>query len=351
MSQPFRWGILGTGNIAGQFARDVAALPDHEITAVASRSPRRAEEFCASIGTSRDRHGAEIVAAVSYDTLLDDPRFDAIYLSLPNSLHADWSIKALTAGRHVLCEKPLAVNLDEGREMFAAARKADRLLVEAFMYRCHPQTHMIRETVRRGEIGRMTHIRTSFCFRLRNTAGNIRLDPALGGGALMDVGCYCIDFSNLLADSPVRDVRAISRMSGTPGMNAGALGVDVMTSAVLEYENGAQATFTCGMDAQSDNAAIISGTEGYITVKWPWKPTGETAGFTIARGIPPRQDLKPGEKALAPPPVFVQAPADVPLFAMEARAFAAACRGEVEPWMTEAESLNNLQTLDRIRLL
>lgn len=342
MSDTFRWGILGTGNIAGQFARDLAALPYHEIVAVASRSADRASAFCRVLELCRDRKGAHPACAITdYNQLLADPLLDAVYISLPNSLHAEWSIKALQAGRHVLCEKPLAMSSAEGQAMFTAARKADRLLIEAFMYRCHPQTHKILDTVRRGEIGRLTHIRTSFCFRLRNTAGNIRLDPALGGGALMDVGCYCIDFSNMLAGSPVREVHATRRLPES--------GVDMMTSAVLGYENGVQATFTCGMDAQSDNAAVISGTEGYITVKWPWKPTSETAGFTISRGIPPRQDLKPGEKPTAPPPVFVEAPADLPLFAMEARAFAAACRGEAAPFMTQAESRANLDLLGRIR--
>lgn len=342
MSQPFRWGILGTGNIAGQFARDVAALPDHEIAAVASRDMDRAKAFCAAL--CRDWQGAPLPgqprALGSYFDLLKKDDLEAVYVAFPNHLHAEWTIRSLDASRHVLCEKPLAVSPRDGRAMFGAARQAGRTLIEAFMYRTHPQTKAIVAAVKSGEIGRLTHIRTSFCFRLRNTAGNIRLDPALGGGALMDVGCYCIDFTNLLADSPVREVRATRRMHES--------GVDMMTSAVLDYENGVQATFTCGMDAQSDNTAVISGTEGYITVAWPWKPTPETAGFTIARGIPPRQDLKPGEKAIALPPVFVEAPADVPLFALEARAFAATCRGDVEPFVTEAQSLATLAVLGRI---
>jgi predicted dehydrogenase len=203
--------------------------------------------------------------------------------------------------------------------------------------------------VRGGEIGRLTHVRTSFCFHLRNTAGNIRMDRAMGGGALMDVGCYCINFSTLLAGSTVSEVQAIAREAST-GEKSGASGVDMMTSAVLCFENGVQATFTCGMDAQTDNSAVISGTEGYITVAWPWKPSLETAGFTIARGIPPKQDLKPGERPIAPPPRFVEAPADLALYALEARAFAAACRAEAPPFLTETESLQNAATLELVRL-
>ena len=349
MADRFRWGILGTGNIARQFARDLAALPDCEIAAVASRSVEKAASFCDMLWADRQGAGrgagretaAQPRALGSYATLLDERDLDAIYLSLPNNLHCEWTIRALEAGHHILCEKPLAMDVAEARQMFAAAHKAGRTLIEAFMYRCHPQTHKLLETVRRGEIGRVTHIRTSFCFHLRNTTGNIRLDPALGGGALLDVGCYCVNFSNLVAGAPVRAVHAASRRHES--------GVDMMTSALLEYEHGVQATFTCGMDAQSDNSAVISGTEGYITIAWPWKPTSATAGFTIARGIPPKQDLRPGEEAAAPPTLFVEAPADLPLYALEARAFVAACRGEAEPFVTEAESLATAEVLERIR--
>lgn len=342
MSRPFRWAILGTGNIARQFARDVVVLPDHQIAAVASRSIQRARAFCDALGLSRER------ALEGYEAVLEDRSIDAIYVSLPNSLHHEWTIRGLEAGRHVLCEKPLAMSLAEARQMFEAARRADRLLVEAFMYRCHPQTARLVEAVRSGAIGRLTHIRTSFAFHLRNTAGNIRFEKRLGGGALMDVGCYCISFSNLLAGARVSRAGAVSRTTTDSGEGAEA-GVDVMTSGLLQYENGVQATFTCGMDAQSDNAAVISGTGGYITVPWPWKPTNATAGFTISRGIPPRQELAPGQKALAPAPAVVEAPSDVPLYALEARAFAAACRGEAEPFMTAAESLAVCETMQMLR--
>jgi predicted dehydrogenase len=163
----------------------------------------------------------------------------------------------------------------------------------------------------------------------------------MGGGALMDVGCYCIDFSSLVAGAPVREVRAIARRHES--------GVDMMTSGLLAFENGVQATFTCGMDAQTDNSAVISGTEGYITVAWPWKPSPGTAGFTISRGIPPKQDLKPSEKPIAAPPRFVEARADLPLYALEARAFAAACREEAPPFMSEQESLALAEAMQRVR--
>ncbi|MEM7808912.1 MAG: Gfo/Idh/MocA family oxidoreductase, partial [Planctomycetota bacterium] len=128
---PFRWGVLGTGNIARQFCRDLQALPGHELRLVGSRSGNRAADFAREFGGT---------AADGYHGVLDDPGVDAIYVSLPNTLHAEWTINALGEGRHVLCEKPLATSTAEAEAMFAAAEKADRHLVEAFMYRCHPQT-------------------------------------------------------------------------------------------------------------------------------------------------------------------------------------------------------------------
>ena len=205
------------------------------------------------------------------------------------------------------------------------------------MYRCHPQTTAIVEAVRRGEIGRLTHVRTSFAFHVRNTEHNVRFEPAMAGGALMDVGCYCLDFSRLLADAPLKSLSAVRRMHDG--------GVDIMTSGLIEYENGVQATFTCGMDAQSDNGAIISGSDGYIAVGWPWKPNNETAGFTVHGGVPPRQDLGPGQKPVAPPPRRVEARSDVPLFALEARAFAAACHGE-SAFMPREATLANAAALE-----
>lgn len=329
MTDQFRWGILGTGNIASQFAEDLKALPDHELVSVGSRSVDRAIAFCERFG------GA---AVDSYDSVLDDPGIDAIYISLPNTLHAQWSRSALSAGHHVLCEKPLATSVAEARSMFAAAKKADRLLVEAFMYRCHPQTLAVLEAVRRGDIGQVTHIRTSFLYRTNTIDGNIRFDPDMAGGALMDVGCYCLDFSMLVGGAPIGRLHPIRREHER--------GVDVMTSAVAELANGVQASFVCGMDTHSDNAARISGTEGFLHISVPWKPRPDTAGYTLARGVPPRQDLASGEKPVAPKPEFFKVQSSLPLFALEARAFARAARGETEPFMTEADSIRLAQSLE-----
>ena len=329
----FRWGVMGTGNIARQFCQDLQHLPGHELSTVASRSASRAADFC-------EAHGGTPVEG--YKSLFDDPGISGIYLSLPNSMHAEWAMKALKAGFPVLCEKPLATSVAEAESVFAAAEKAKKLLVEAFMYRTHPQTKAVLAAVRGGAIGKVRSIRASFCYRTNTIDGNVRFDADLAGGALMDVGVYCLDFATQIAGGEPTKVAAVGR--------AHERGIDVMTSGVIAYDNGVQATFTCGMDAQTDNRLLVSGTEGYLTVAVPWKPR-EDAGYTISRGIPPKQDQKAGEKpvTVAPPPEFTPTPGKLPLYAAEAKAFADAVAGKAEPFMTKADSLRLARLVEAAR--
>ena len=329
--QGFRWGVLGTGNIARQFCGDLRSLPGHELTAVASRDAGRAAAFCRDFGGE---------AVGGYDALLGRDDLDGVYVSLPNAMHEEWAVKLLDAGHAVLCEKPLATDADAAGRMFAAADRAGRPLVEAFMYRCHPQTKAVVEAVRGGAIGELRSIRAGFCYRTTKTDGNVRFDPALAGGALMDVGCYCLDAAALLADSPVTTIHAVRRTHDR--------GVDVAASGVVGFENGVQATFACAMDTPADNALVACGTGGYLTVAVPWKPRGD-AGYTVHRGTPPRQDLEPGQKAVAPPPQFTATPADLPLYALEADAFARHVRGEKEAFMPHEDSSNLARMLDQAR--
>src|SRR5688572_7212137 len=182
-----RWGILGTGNIARQFAAGLCATPRATVTAVGSRTREVAEAFASRLGGC-----APVVG--TYDDVLASRDVDAVYVSLPNSLHHEWTIRALRAGKHVLCEKPFASNFAQAQEMFDVAKASGKLAVEAFMYRSHPQTRAALDLVAGGEIGEVKLIRASFCFRTSRIAGNIRFDPALAGGAVMDVGCYCVSF-------------------------------------------------------------------------------------------------------------------------------------------------------------
>ncbi len=331
MNTSLRFGILGTGNIAGQFARGCAAATRCTLAAVGSRSTESAATFAANHSIEKSHS--------SYESLLADDSVDAIYNSLPNSLHHEWTIKALRAGKHVLCEKPLATDAAEAEEMFDIAAKLGRQLVEAFMYVSHPQTQIIRDRVTRGDIGQLKLIRTNFCYRTKRIDDNIRFNPKLAGGALMDVGCYCIHFSRMLAGAEPTAIHAVA------GFHPG--GVDESTSGVLKFPNGVVATFSCGMATQCDNTAHVAGSDGYLEIPWPWKPQATGAMHTLAHSVPPRQDLTTG--ATAPPrqTFTVDAPSD--MYALEADDFAATVLDGAPPRITRPDTLGNLRVLDEIR--
>lgn len=332
MSNRLRFGILGTGNIAGQFADGVNASERCQNVVVASRTINNARIFCGKHNVS---HGV-----AGYENILGRDDIDAVYISLPNAMHHEWTLRALEAGKHVLCEKPLAATVREAEEMFAAAKANDRLLVEAFMYRAHPQTTKVVDLVRSGVVGTPKLIRTSFCFRVRNWQNNIRFNRELQGGALMDVGCYCVNFSNLIAGRPPNAVHAVARMHES--------GVDEQTSVVMNYDNGITAEFTCGMVVQADNTAFISGDEGYLAVGWPWKPAPPGTIIELRGSIPPRQD-NAGKTSVAPEIKQFEVPNTRPLFAIEADAFASAVAGDSTPFMTESETLANTAVIESIR--
>ena len=342
MSQTLRWGILGTGNIAKQFAAGVRQSARCRTVAVASRTIDTARDFAQSY---------EITSAYgSYEAMLADKSVDAVYLSLPNSLHREWTIRSIRAGKHVLCEKPFAMNADETAEMIDVAQREGRVLIEAFMYRAHPQTHAIVAAVRAGKIGQLQVVRTSFCYRTTRIAGNVRFVREQGGGALMDVGCYCLSFARLLAGEEPSAVHAVAKFHQETG-------VDEITTGVLGFPGGTSATFACGMSVQADNGLMICGTDGYITVEWPWKPQPGKGAFTIARGVPPRQDLSvpkadgvaKTQATAAPASETIRADADRDLYAVEADAFANAVLDDAPPFVSAEDTLGNMQLLDRIR--
>ena len=189
------WGILSTARINRLVLAGARTSDRVEVVAVASRDPVRAEAYAREQGIDRS-YG-------SYEALLGDEDIDAVYISLPNSMHVEWSIRALEAGKHVLCEKPLTRRAAEAERAFDVAERQGRLLMEAFMYRHNPQTHRLTSLVDEGAIGRLQLVRAAFSFTAQ-PATNIRLLAELDGGALMDVGCYCVSASRLLAGEPTR---------------------------------------------------------------------------------------------------------------------------------------------------
>ncbi|CAN5417415.1 Gfo/Idh/MocA family oxidoreductase [soil metagenome] len=333
MSKTLRWGILGTGNIAKQFAADVATSQRGKVVAVGSRSEDTARAFAAKFSIP--------AAYASYRELIGDRNVDAVYISLPNSMHHEWTLEAAAAGKHVLCEKPIAINGVQAEEMFDAADRAGVKLVEAFMFRSHPLTLAVLDQVRSGAIGDLKMIRTSFCYRTNKIDGNIRFDRSLFGGALMDVGCYCIAFSRLLANREPVKMHAVSHLHH--------MSVDDATAGILEFSSGVLASFTCGMSLQVDNTAYISGSEGYIEIPVPWKPASKGASYTIARGTPPKMDTPTATAGATPPRQTFTVDSPSSLYGIEADDFARAVLDGSPVRVSRADSVGNMRVLDELR--
>ena len=268
-----RWGILSTAKIGRtKVIPGIAAAPNCEVTAIASRDPGVARATADALGIPR-AHG-------SYEALLADPEVDAVYIPLPNHLHADWTIAAARAGKHVLCEKPLATTVADAERMIAAAEDARVVLMEAFMYRHHPSWVAVRELIAAGRIGRLVAVQSWFSY-FNDDPANIRNILAAGGGALYDIGCYCVNLSRMLFEGePTRVLGSIWRdpVGGT----------DTVVSAILEFGEGV-ATFTASTRAEDDQRVHVHGTEGRISLGIPFNipPHLPTHVLIASGGDPP----------------------------------------------------------------
>ena len=269
---PLRIGILGAANIARLFTRDVRGSADVEVVAVASRTEVTAARFAAETGIAR--HHA------SYEALLADPTVDIIYIPLPNSLHAPWAMAAAAAGKHVLCEKPLTLSAAEARAMFEAARRHGVMLLEAYPYWFQPQTGAMLELLREGAIGQPRFVQASFGFTVPNPASNIRLDPALGGGALLDAGSYPLSLIRLvMGDAPQR-VSAEADWADS--------GVDIAMLGSLQWADGRRAQMACSMAQGVNRQATIVGSAGTLTTEFlNHAHDGECAGSGAGEGENP----------------------------------------------------------------
>src|SRR5919197_653535 len=247
-----RLGILSTAHINRLVIPGAHASPEVDLVAVASRSQETADAYARKWEIPK-AHG-------SYEALLADDEIDAVYISLPNSLHLEWSVRALEAGKHVLCEKPLDRRPDEVERAFDAAERAGRILMEAFMYRHHPQTKRLKQLVDEGALGELRLVRSSFSFPLRDTE-NVRLRADLDGGSLMDVGCYCVSGARLLAGEPETVV----------GLQVtGSTGVDVRFAGALRFPGDVIAQFHCGFDLPPESRLEAIGSRGSIVLRDPW---------------------------------------------------------------------------------
>jgi xylose dehydrogenase (NAD/NADP) len=252
MNGPVKWGFLSTANINDKLLPAAAESTRVEVIAVASRDVARAEAYARARGIER--------AYGSYVELLADPDVEAVYISLPNSLHVEWSIRALESGKHVLCEKPLSRHPEDVARAFDVAERAGRLLMEAFMYRHNPQTMRLKELVEGGAIGDLRLIRAAFSFPLTDSP-NVRLDPALDGGGLMDVGCYCVSGVRLFAGEP-------EHVYGE--QIAASTGVDEVFVGTMRFPGDVLAEIDAGLVLPMRDELEAIGEEGSLFVDDPW---------------------------------------------------------------------------------
>ncbi len=328
MSKKLRWGILAAGNIAHKFAEGVRGSHHCRVVAVGSRSLEKAEKFADDYNIP-NRHG-------SYEALLADEKVDAVYIPPPHPFHAQWAIRAAEAGKHVLCEKPITLNYPDAMRVVATAIEQDVFLMEAFMYRCHPQTEKIVNLVKDGAIGEVKLIQATFSFRAGFNPESRLYKNELGGGGILDVGSYPVSMSRLIAGAaqgkefldPI-EVKGAGHLCET--------GVDEYAAALLVFSGDIIAQVACGVGLMQDNVCRIYGTKGNILVPRPWIPGREGESTTVVL------NREESEEITVRP--------DRPLYGIEADTVAENIlnRQAPSPAMSWNDTLGNIKTLDAWR--
>ena len=332
-STPLRWGIISTGKIARTLADAIHRSRTGELLAVGSRRQETAAAFGAEFDVPR-RYG-------SYAALLADPDVDVVYNALPNHLHAEWSIKAAQAGKHILCEKPLATNLGQAMALVEAARYHDVFLLEAFMYRCHPQTAKLVELIKAGAVGEVRLIQSSFAGNMGLNLDNIRLQNGAAGGSMMDLGCYTMSMARLIAGAALgQEVAEPLEVKGCAWIGAESR-VDQVATAALRFPGNIVASLTCGNQCAADRVVRVWGSEGQLEVPNPWFPQERDNEIIVTRtGC-----------TISQQPETVLVHAEQPLYVTEVDTVAAhlAARQAPSPCMTWEDSLGQQAALDRWR--
>jgi xylose dehydrogenase (NAD/NADP) len=309
-----RWGIIGPGRIAPRIVRALSQSKRGELVAVASRELERANAFAARFGIDQ--------AFGSYEALLDAPQIDVVYVALPNHLHAEWTIRALEAGKHVLCEKPLALSVDEVDAIIAASARAGRVAMEGFMYLHHPQILRAVELAQAGELGRLELVNGTFSFFL-SYPNDPRIEPDMGGGSIWDVGCYPVSLARRIAGEEPEGLSAFARFDER--------GVDRTFIGQLRFPNGLLAQFDCGFAAPDRERIEIVGSDATLVLDAPFLPEPD--------GPPPSVVMWRGRD---PSPVEVPS---VDQYHAEVEDLMSAILDVAEPRLTLASSRGNVATL------
>jgi predicted dehydrogenase len=262
-SSPLRWGILGTGNMASQLARALALLPEAQLAGVASRSHERAQQFAAECGVPR--------AYGSYEALFDDRNIDVVYVATPHTEHHENTLAALDAGKHVLCEKPFALNAAQAREMIGEARNRKRFLMEAVWMRFLPLMDHLRALLAEGALGPIHMLQADFGFRAEFDPQSRLFDPQLAGGSLLDVGVYPVNLASLVLGVPAQ-IATLATIGHT--------GVDEQAAVSMRYQSGALAVLSSSIRAATPNEACITGERGSVKLhnRW-WVPERMTVSL------------------------------------------------------------------------
>jgi predicted dehydrogenase len=314
--RPIRFGILGAARIAPDALIKAAHnVPEAQVVAIAARDPKRAREFAAANGIPR--------VLATYDDLVNDPDLDVIYNPLPNSLHCEWTIAALRAGKHVLCEKPLASNAAEAERMTKAADESGKILGEAFHYRYHPLADRIRALMTDGTLGRLVNVEGHFSVPIPET--NIRFDWGLAGGATMDLGCYPLHMIHYFSGMTPRVIRATAE--------TGPKNIDIAMDVALELDGGVTARMVCAMKKDSVINATFSarGDRGELGVINPIAPQ-RGHQLTVKTAAGEKNETVPGDTT----------------FTHQLRAFVKAMRGEAKFPTDGAEGIVNMRVIDDV---
>jgi predicted dehydrogenase len=323
MARTLRWGVLSTANIARtKVVPGLRRSARGEVVAIASRDDATARRVADGLRIGR-AHG-------SYGALLEDPEVDAIYIPLPNHLHAEWTIAAARAGKHVLCEKPLALTAEDARRMVAAADEAGVVLMEAFMYRHHPSWVAAREVLASGRIGDLVAVQSWFSY-YNDDPTNIRNLLEAGGGALYDIGCYCVNLSRMLFGGEPREV--LGAVVRDP-----VGGTDTLTTGILTFDRGI-ATFGCSTRAEPDQRVDIYGTTGRISIDIPFNiPPDRATRVSVTSG---------GQPPVAPHTDVLTFETQDP-YAAEADAFTATVLDGAPHPLPPADAVANVEVIERL---